>query len=235
MASKESNTIRFVVGSKEDIHSSVWRLWATGNDLYLAARSHAHISKIRFHQSGINRFATNQNVERKDDAADRVLHKWKRAKEVVPGWTEGFGILVPPRMTQQPFGQAFRGEKSVHFVKPPEQNSKVIFKIVLSHKAARPEHVERLLSHKITIHERVEMKEEFAWLVSFYDTFAPQEHALVADYFNKVKIHLKPGNREESIYDAFLHVLEMGEPPFLIDIQLGRENLDIAPQVIEPP
>lgn len=228
MASKEKNTIRFAVGSKEDIHSSVWRLWATGGDLYLAARSMANISKISFHQSGINRFATNEKIKRMDNASDRVIHKWKRPPESVPGWTEGFGIVVPPRITRAPFKKHIE-EKHVNFFPPPAQDRKVIFKILLSPKMSGAEDVRQLLTpREIKIHGRVETNRELAWLISFYDVFSPAERALVTGHFDKLKIHLKPGRTGSGIGQAFLHILEPGQLTFLVDVELGRENLETS-------
>lgn len=89
----EKKTIRFLVGTEKDVRSSVWRLWSNRNDLYLAARSYAHISKFSFHESGSYRFAINENVQKENDPGDRALHKWKRPSEFVPGWTRCLGIL----------------------------------------------------------------------------------------------------------------------------------------------
>jgi hypothetical protein len=82
----------------------------------------------------------------------------------------------------------------------------------------------------IIVHGRIEMKRELAWLVSFYDIFTPHEQVIVTDHFTKIKIHLKPGSTGEGIHTAFAHLLETGTRPFLTDIQLGRENLDIPPK-----
>src|ERR1700730_15473135 len=94
---KDTDTIRFAVGSREDVRSSVWRLWARGNDLYLAARSFAGTAKISFHQSGINRAAVHSTTPRP------ALAKWRRPPEIFPGWTVVFAILVPPPITLDPF------------------------------------------------------------------------------------------------------------------------------------
>jgi hypothetical protein len=229
MASKETGTLRFAVGSREDVRSSVWRLWAKGNDLYLAARSLAGTSKISFHQSGLNRFAPNSNTPRPS------LVSWSRPPEIFPGWTVIFAILVPPHTTLDPLRDVLRDNKPVHFIDPPEPGTKAIFQIVLSHKAAQVADMKQLPADKnYTIQGRIQMKRELAWLVSFYDNFGPQEQGTVADHFNKIKIHLRPGSTGEGIHTAFAHLFETGGPggrPFLTDIQLGRENLEITPTV----
>lgn len=223
------NTIRFAVGTRDDLRSSVWRLWANKNDLYLAARSHAMISKFSFHESGKYRFAVNSTVEREDDASDRALYKWTRPNELAPGWTQCFGILVPPRVTKMPFGNTFDEGKSIELVVPPAKGKKVIFNIILSHKAATPEHVINASTHQIKILGRIEMPKEIAWLVTFEDDFTAAEATVVQDHFDKLKIHLKPGSSGDGMKYTFLHSIEQGVTPFLIDIELGKENLDIPP------
>ena len=221
------SAIRFAVGTRDDLYSSVWRLWANNNDLYLAARSHAMISKFSFHESGKYRFAVNSTIEREDDVSDRALYKWTRPDEFIPGWTRCFGILVPPRVTKEPFGNTFDEEKSVELVAPPAGGKKVIFNIILSHKAATPEDVINGSAHQINILGRIEMPKEIAWLVTFEDNFTSAEAVVTQDHFNKLKIHLKPGSTGDGMKHTFLHAIEQGATPFLIDIELGRENLDI--------
>jgi hypothetical protein len=228
MASKENNTIRFAVGDKGDVRSSIWRLWANGNDLYLAARSYAHISKISFHQSGLYRFAINDKVERENDASDRVLYKWKRPDEFIPGWTRCFGLLFPPRVTQHPFANVFAENKAIQFIEPPAAGRKVILNIILSHKAARSDHVTKGCATGAKILGRIDMPRELAWLISFSDAFTSAESATVSDHFNKLKLHLKPGSSGAEVESSFLHALEEGVTPFLIDIELGRESLEIS-------
>ncbi len=221
------NALRFAVGTRDDLRSSVWRLWANKNDLYLAARSQAMISKFSFHESGKYRFAVNSRVERENDAADRALYKWIRPDEFTPGWTRCFGILVPPRVTKMPLGNTFDEGKSIELVAPPAKGKKVIFNIVLSHKMATPEHVVNGSAHQIKILGQIEMPKEIAWLVAFEDDFTAVEKTVIEDHFDKLKIHLKPGSSGEGMKHTFLHVIEQDATPFLIDIELGKENLDI--------
>ncbi len=228
MSGLDRNVIRFAAGNADDIRSSIWRLWGNGNDLYLAARAHAHISKISFHASGINRYAINEGMKYKDDLSDRALYKWNRLEEFTPGWTSGFAIVIPPRITKSPFLQVFKKKKLTYFVKP-HAGHKITFQIILSHKAARPEHLEKLLSMKIKIHGYIKLDREFAWLISYYEKFTPKDKEIITDHFNKLKIHLKPGDTGEGLSNVFLHVVEMDKDPFLNDIELGKENLENNP------
>lgn len=234
MASKESAVIRVAVGTRDSLRSSVWRLWTHKGELYLAARSFASFSKFSFHKSGINRYAVNAEIERENSLSDRVFHKWRRGPEMYPGWTEGFGVLIPPRITQQPFRDVPIAAPDVIFVRPPAGREKVILKIIFSHKAARPEHVTQQISHAVTILGCLELDEEFAWFISFYDRFPPAEKAVIQDNFNKLKIHLQPGSTGGGMHSAFMHMFNAGIRPFVSDIELGRENLTfLAPAAIE--
>ncbi len=225
---QSDNVIRFTVGTPVDIRSTVWRLWSRGRDLYLASRSHAGVSKFSFHQSGKYRYAINEETPLADVSKDRALYKWQRPKEFVPGWTRCLGILVPPRITHAPFAKDLRTEKDIVFVAPPDHGSKVVFNIVLSHKAATREHVVRGSSHNVEVLGCVTMPHELAWLVVFRDIFTPAENNQVKDHFDKLKIHLKSGDNGDGIKSTFLHIIEFNEMPFLIDIELGKENLDLA-------
>jgi hypothetical protein len=72
------------------------------------------------------------------------------------------------------------------------------------------------------------MPRELAWLISFPDSFTPAETVTVRDHFNKLKLHLKPGSGGAEITYSFLHIIQEGVTPFLIDIELGKENLEIS-------
>lgn len=221
----EKNIIRFAVGSRNDVHSSIWRLWSHNSDLYLAARSYANISKFSFHQSGNYRYAINENIKRKDNQTDRALYKWNRSEEVAPGWVQCLGILVPPRITKIPFNNTFLENKSVAFISPPDLGNKVIFNIIFSPKEATEDSLIRNSAHKIQIIGYVVLQRELAWLVTFQDILTLDEEVKMKDHFNKLKIHLKPGATGDSLNNSFLHILEQGKPPFILDIELGRENL----------
>jgi hypothetical protein len=62
-----------------------------------------------------------------------------------------------------------RDNKLVQFIVPPKTGTKAIFQIILSYKTAQEEDMMRLPADKrLTVHGRMEMKRELAWLASFY-------------------------------------------------------------------
>jgi hypothetical protein len=145
----------------------------------------------------------------------------------MPGWTRCLGIVVPPRITKNPLNPLMDSQEKVKFIAAPLPGKKIVFNIIFSHKAARPEHLIQKSPHKIEIHGCIQMPEELVWLVSFEELFLASEEAVVRDYFNKLKIHLKSGSSKEGRQRAFLHVIEEAVMPFIIDIELGKENLEI--------
>jgi hypothetical protein len=221
-APKLAREIRFAVGSREDVRSSIWRLWANGDDLYLAARSFAAASKVSFHKSGIYRYAANSDTPRP------ALLTRRRKTEIFPGWTVVFAILIPPRITAQPLKDVLRNNKPVVFISEPISGRKAVIQILLSGKPIQGEGLARLLADpKITVLDRIEMPTQTAWLTSFYDAYTTKEQAAFMDHFNKLKIHLKPGQTGAGL-SASLHIFELADRPFLVDIQLGKENLDFG-------
>jgi hypothetical protein len=69
------------------------------------------------------------------------------------------------------------------------------------------------------------MLQELAWLITFDEAYPPTDEAVISEHFNRLKIHLKPGGTGKGMRNTFLHILEDGVMPFVLDIELGRENL----------
>src|SRR5215207_3739973 len=115
--------IRFAVGSRDDLRSSVWRLWSNKNDLFLAARSLAGLSKISFHASGICHHAVVLQTPRPP------IDRWTRPARTVQGVT----IIVPAF----PVAGAFRDkmppmEKKLELIDAPSEGTKRIIRIFLA-------------------------------------------------------------------------------------------------------
>lgn len=94
------HVVRFAVGTRDGARSGVWRLWTTGNDVYLSARLYGDTVKASLHESGTWRWAfTDKYAESKSSIlppdSDRVIEEWKRPPEIAPGITSAFMIVVP--------------------------------------------------------------------------------------------------------------------------------------------
>jgi hypothetical protein len=220
--------IRFAVGTKEELHSSVWCLWSNKNDLYLTARSQGGLTKFSFHESGIYRVAINSTVENKDNTIDRARHKWTRPKEIAPGWTPCFDIQVPPRITKKPFKNVFNEKKILKLVPSPDENKKIVFNIILSNlNKTSKDLIHNSSTQNVTILGQISMPREIAWLIAYEDNFTQTDAMIMKEHFEKVKIHLKAGSSYSDINEAFLHVIYKESTPFLVDLELGEENINI--------
>jgi hypothetical protein len=124
-----------------------------------------------------------------------------------------------------PFENAFHEKKPIEMIAPPSKGRKTIFNKLLSHKKATPEDVIRGSPRDIKILGRLEMLQELAWLITFDEAYPPTDEAVISEHFNRLKIHLKPGGTGKGMRNTFLHILEDGVMPFVLDIELGRENL----------
>jgi hypothetical protein len=89
----------FAVGSPSGPRSSVWVIKAPPDtrDVYVGNMSIIDFIKISLHQSGIWRYALTKGHARGTLPAgvDRVVERWHRPPEVVPGWTEALNIGSP--------------------------------------------------------------------------------------------------------------------------------------------
>ena len=226
------NEVRFAVGTRDDIRSSAWRLWARpdgrGNDLYLAGRSSGGIAKLSFHKSGINRFAPNSTDPRP------AVFSWHRGTDISPGWSIAFSIVVTPPVTKHPLPDQVRNNKPGIFIIPPSVGTKAVFQIIRSPRTVHAEDVARLpATRKMTVHGNIRMERELAWLVSYYDDLSPLERAFIVESFNKVKITLGPGGKREGMKSAIAYVFgEEASRAHLVEIQLGQENIDVEPDAV---
>lgn len=219
--------LRFAVGNSENLRSSVWRLWANKDDLFLAARSLAGLSKISFHKSGICRYALNSKIPR------AALLSWPRPSTRIPDVTSLFGIIVPEIKLESRFVETPPpSSKATIFLKAPKGGEKITVIIVLTPAHFTEAQVKKLPADtQITVHGRVEMLRETAWLISSYAVLSIDELRQIKKML-RTTIHLNPGlgdNKDITGFLAQLHSLEGGKlPPHLptlTDIQLGRENI----------
>jgi hypothetical protein len=78
--------------------SSIWRIWSSGNDVYIAVRSLGGIFKTSLHASGQYRhaFVNTSEAERfLPPGRDRAVLKWTRPDQQVPSGTLLFQVVIP--------------------------------------------------------------------------------------------------------------------------------------------
>lgn len=138
-----SKEIRFAVGSREDIRSSVCPLWANKDELFLAARSTAGLSKISFHKSGICRLAVVSQSPRAPIAS------WTRPHESETGVTPMFDVIVPAFTVPNSFRDKLPPtKKELVFLNPPDARQKIIIRILPTRPVFTEDDVRKLAGSK---------------------------------------------------------------------------------------
>jgi len=214
------NQIRFAVGDKTDIRSSVWKLWGQKDELYLASRNLAGQIKISFHKSGIARIAKPASGPRP------ALSRWKFERGSLEPLSRIFSILVPPRLTKFAIQDRLRDDKKVICVPIPNVHSKTIFGISLAGPHITAKDILALPRDKVElrVHGCIKLKTRCAWLTSYVDDFRPHiELPVIRHYLSMVRAPAKSifvaGNGYAHLFDK-----DNKRGPMVTDVQLGREH-----------
>jgi hypothetical protein len=97
--SSNKQVVRFAVVDDQGCPlSSIWRIWSSGGETYIAVRSLANEFKTSLHKSGKYRHAfVNQGASDRfrTPGVDRAVHKWERPAEHVPGAALLFQVVLP--------------------------------------------------------------------------------------------------------------------------------------------
>lgn len=235
MGSKNKDTIRFAVGASENPQSWIWRLWVHGDDVYLGSKNALQAFKVSLHKSGIWRIAFVKELKREDEDIDRVIVKWKRPEEFVPGWTPSVAVLVSSIKPSRPFKKVTMEDERIVWLPVSVDGKRALFKILISN----PEMTESDLKKILIPGDRLigiltKKNGERVWLIFREDDLSMIEIAKIRDVMDKTKIHLKAGSSEDSLHDSrALLVISEDVPtvttqPTILDISLGKENLEIA-------
>jgi len=234
MSSREPSTLRFAVGSPESIQSWVWRMWVHRDDVYLGARNALTSFKVSLHQSDIWRIAFVNELERGDEETDRVIFKWERPEEFTPGWTPSIGILISSIEAKRPLEKVKVEDPRIHWFSPSAEGRKLVFKVLFSKPGYSQNDLQRVTIPGDRLVGRLPKRNgEIVWLVLREDGLTPLEIAKIRDVMQKTRIHLRPGSLEDSILDARAllvvadHSPTISNQPTILDIALGKENLDI--------
>jgi hypothetical protein len=233
---RESNTLRFAVGSPENIQSYVWRTWVQGNDVYLGARETLFALKVSLHQSNIWRIAWVKELEGKDKDTDRVIFKWQRPGEFAPGWTPSIGILVSSIGAERPFKTTRVDDERIQWLPAALEGRRLLFKVLFSTPGYSEDDLKGVtIPGDRFVGRLVKRDGEIVWVVLREDDLSAVELGKIRDVMEKVKIHLRPGSSEDSISHSTRALLVIADDvpgvsnqPTIFDISLGRENLDIA-------
>lgn len=217
--------IRFAVGRGSDLRSSVWRLWANKNDLFLAARSMAGLSKFSFHASGVWRYAVVSQVPRP------ALGRWTRPRPSIEGISTAVDIIVPDFQVPNAFlDEMPPAQKKLELIEGPAKGTKQIIRIFLAGKDfTEADALSVPRSAPISFYGQVPLLREVAWLVSYSDLQKPEEREYLDRLASTTRISLTPGSSPDGM-KVQMHILEGSVYPTLIDVQLGPGNIFVDEQ-----
>ena len=235
MASKESQTIRFAVGSPNDVRSYVWRLWVTGNEVYLGARDLLRAFKVSLHHSGVWRVAEVENLEARDTNKDRLIFRWRRPREFRPGCTSSLAVVISPIEPKDPFDPADpENDPRIRWLDPPRPGEKLVVQVFFS----KPSVSEAEIIHHGHLNNSIvgrlsKRSGEVVWLRKTKGGLTLFELLKFSDTMSKLQIHLKPGGTPDSLFRArAILVIAKDDPkyynqPTILDIPLGKEHVVI--------
>lgn len=92
------NEVRFAVGEPNGLRSSVWKIWATGSDVYVQSKTMAKSTKISLHQSGICQWSALTEYASESElfrGKSRHIGRWKRNEPVGLRLSHLFSIIIP--------------------------------------------------------------------------------------------------------------------------------------------
>lgn len=213
--------IRFAVGKRDDLRSSVWRLWGNKDDLFLAARSQAGQTKISFHASGICRFAVVSQTPRP------AISRWTKPAQTWQGITPVFDVIVPHFTVVDGFRDKLPPpKKKIKLIDALGAGTKRIVRIFSTGPDFSESDVLRVPhSAPVTIHGRIHLRQEMVWLVSYPDELTSAEVTFLDRLVSTTEINLKPGSSVGDIGYASMHIFEEVSPRRIIDVQLGPGNI----------
>lgn len=118
--------------------------------------------------------------------------------------------------------------KPIELIAPPDDGTKVIIRILLAKNTLTEEEVRKRGNNKLVFfHGSIPMPRETVWLISFYQDLLWSEMQYVGNLINTTKINLMPDSSKEDFGSAYMHIIDGGNSPRIIDIPLGADNLNV--------
>jgi hypothetical protein len=97
------NMLRLIVGSAPGARSALWRIFNSGDDVYVQHDGMRKDLKTSLHASGANHTAwTAAGAERLNPDGDRYMMKWDEPQDFAPGGKNLLGIVIPSAHLQVP-------------------------------------------------------------------------------------------------------------------------------------
>lgn len=212
--------VRFGVRGLHSKVSASWRLWAVGDDVYVAARRIAGIFKLSLHASGIRRVAfTAESGMKNPESEERLIRKWPSPIEFSAGWKVGAAVVVPYVSIERPLKGYTTNDDDVIWIAAPEAGQQAVVFILFGPPGVdaigtlTPDHT-ILASHQLP-------RGEILWLAARYGPLPAAESQILEDQLG-VRLEAEDPS---GVFGA--NIIRVGgqDYPTLTDLALGEENV----------
>ena len=156
---------------------------------------------------------------------------------VPPGWITSIGILVSSIEPKESLKKEIISDVKITWFSPATSGNKLLFKVLFSKSYFTEEEFKQICIPGDRLVTKFKKKNgEIVWLMVRESLLTPLEIGKIKDVMEKTKIHLRAGSSKDSVLDsrAMLVISEdvpdASTQPTIIDIPLGRENLEIGSQ-----
>lgn len=139
----KKKAICFAVGSTQGLRSSDWRVWTHKNDVYFQTAPLGGVLKVSLHESGrwqmsfTSEFVKKMQAKGQWPAISRHMSRWSRPREISPGVTLAFRIIIP---TSELRPLKIRTVKTITWIAAPPIGQAVEFLIFLTTPATKVTH-----------------------------------------------------------------------------------------------
>ncbi len=139
-----------------------------------------------------------------------------------------FTIAVPAVNPKNRFrDQLPPPNKPIEFLAPPDEGTKIVIRILLAKRTLTEDDVRKRGTKLTFFHESIPMPRETVWLISFYEEYGWDEMQYIAKMIRTTKINLTPGSSKEDVTLSYMHILDGGTEPRIIDVPLGADNVSV--------
>jgi hypothetical protein len=232
-----SGVLRVAVGTQDEARSSVWRLWAHGDDVYFGTRDTLPAFKVSLHQSGIWRIAFVRALDAKEKDADRVALKWQRPSEHAPGSTSAVVVVVSSILPKRPFKSLKITDTQIKWLALPPPHRVLTLSVLLIKPGITVDPI--LYRTNKLLGGLKKANGETVCLLPHERELTEPIVAKIHEIMRGVKINIPGKASEDSILSsrALMVVAEQNigasNPPAIYDVPLGWDNVvDGAPRTI---
>ena len=114
--------LRFCIGEPTGSHSTSWKIWSHGNDVYLSSRALASDVKVSLHESGLCQFSETSELMAQTGRRNRERHlqRWERR----PAYPESgtihlFRIIIPQTELRVASAEQKPAKELIWYPSPP--------------------------------------------------------------------------------------------------------------------